>query len=109
MASRGNAVIVGRCADYILRDRKPFRIFVYSDKEHRVARCRSNALENEQFSDKELWKKILAIDKDRRKYYTYFTGQKWGDKKEYDLCINTAVGSLDEWVDFVASLITKLT
>ena len=46
-------------------------------------------------------KKILAEDKARGKYYRFFTGQKWGDIAHYDLCLNTAVATEDDWVDFL--------
>ncbi len=61
MASRRDCVIVGRCADYILRKMKPLRIFVYADEAHRMARCRANTPENEHLSDRELLKKYAAL------------------------------------------------
>lgn len=108
MADRSPCVIVGRCADYILKDREPFRVFVYSDMPHRLARCRENAPENENLTDKELRQKILAVDRDRRKYYRFFTGQNWGDRKDYDLSINTAVGKIDDWVELISLFVEKL-
>ena len=51
MAERSDCVIVGRCADYILRDKKPFRIFVYADMQSRIDRCRSRAAEGENMTD----------------------------------------------------------
>lgn len=73
MADKSSCVIIGRCADYILEDRKPFRIFVYADMESKLLRCRAKAPENEQLSDKELKQRILTIDKNRKKYYEFYT------------------------------------
>lgn len=82
-------MIIGRCADYILRDKHPYRIFVYADMESRIARCKKRSPESENLSDKQLEKHIKAIDKDRAKFYSYFTGNKWGARENYDLCVNT--------------------
>ena len=90
LAQKSNCVIVGRCADFILQDLKPFRIFVYADIESRIARCMArNSDAEKHLTEKEMKKQILSIDKNRAKYYDYYTGNKWGDKNNYDLCINT--------------------
>ena len=95
VASKSDCVIVGRGADYILRESKPFRIFVYSDIESKLRRCRENQSNDyehadEALTDKELAKRIEQINKGRADYYEFYTGQKWGDKANYDLCINTS-------------------
>ena len=89
MAEASDCVIVGRCADYILRDMKPMRIFVYADLESRMARCRRKGAEDETLSDRQLKKKILSIDHNRAHYYRHYTGRVWGDRVNYDICINT--------------------
>ena len=89
MAERSSCVIVGRCADYILRDLKPFRIFVYADMQSRIDRCRSRAPEGEKMSDKEYRQQIVSMDKSRARYYDFYTDMKWGDKLNYELCVNT--------------------
>ena len=90
MAQKSDCVIVGRCGDYILRDFEPFRIFVYADLESRMERCRAKAPEDEKMTDRELKQHILGIDRKRAKYYEFYTGHKWGDRLNYDLCINTS-------------------
>ena len=94
MAAKSPCVIVGRCADYILRDSSPFRLFVYSDMPAKIARCRKNESADyeagETITDKELSRRIDQINKGRADYYEFYTGQTWGDKANYDLCINTA-------------------
>ena len=93
LAKKGDCVIIGRCADYILRDLKPTRLFVYADIESRVRRCAERSREDEALSPRELERKIVSMDKDRAHYYNEFTGQRWGDKLYYDLMINT--GGMD--------------
>ena len=89
MAEKSPCVIVGRCADYILRDYNPYRIFVYADIESKVERCRNKGVTERDISDKELKKHIQRVDKERAEYYGFYTGKTWGDKLNYDLCINT--------------------
>ena len=90
MASKSDCVIVGRCADYVLKDMKPFRLFIYADMDFKMERCRKRASEQEKMSDKELRQHILSVDKNRSRYYEFLTAQKWGDKANYDLCVNTS-------------------
>ncbi|MBQ9418881.1 MAG: cytidylate kinase-like family protein [Synergistaceae bacterium] len=95
VASKSDCVIVGRGADYILRESKPFRIFIYSDIESKIKRCRENQSNDyehadDALTDKELAKRIEQVNKARADYYEFYTGQKWGDKANYDLCANTS-------------------
>lgn len=105
LAEKSDCVIIGRCADYILRAEKPCRLFVYADIESRVQRCMARRTADEMnLSEQEMKKKILGIDKDRARYYSDFTGQKWGDKKYYDLCINTTDVEIKQIVPYIAKL-----
>lgn len=88
-AERSDCVIVGRRADYILRDLRPFRLFVYADMASKIARCREKGADAEELTDKALRQKIMSIDKKRARYYRFYTDQEWGDKGNYDLCVNT--------------------
>ena len=90
LGHKSDCVIVGRCADYILEDLKPFDIFVYADMASRIARCREKDGPDAGLSDKEMQKKIQSIDKSRSQYYRFYTGRTWGDRYNYDLCINTS-------------------
>ncbi len=105
MAEQSDCVIVGRSADYILREKEPFRIFVYADMEHKMERCRKRAPEQEHFTDRELKRHIQDVDRRRGRYYQFFTGQTWGDRLNYDLCINTSTGSIPGIVKAVARLV----
>lgn len=89
LAELSDCVIVGRCADYLLRDCKPYRIFVYADLESRVQRCMARGEGGETLNEAEMRKMIRRIDRSRARFYGDCTGQTWGDKANYDLCINT--------------------
>ncbi len=107
MAAKSSCVIVGRCADYILREKEDislFRIFVYADLESRIRRCQERAPEGESYTDKELEKHIRRVDKNRANYYADYTLQKWGDKSNYDMCINTTNVDIDEIVKHLSKL-----
>ena len=105
MADKSDCVIVGRCGDYILRDLTPFRIFVYADMDAKIARCRERGKEDPPLSDKELKQKITKMDKGRAKYYEFYTGQKWGDRLNYDVCINTSGRSIKELAAVLVRLV----
>lgn len=105
LAQKSNCVIVGRCADYILKDFKPFRIFVYADINSRIKRCFDRNTDSQKvLTEKEMKKQILKIDKDRAKYYNYYTGNEWSDKINYDLCINTTDVVIKEIVPVIAKI-----
>ncbi len=104
MADKSDCVIVGRCADYILRDRKPFTIFVFASAEYRIERCRQRAPENENLNDRQIWRNIRKVDRHRAKYYMFYTGRKWGEKSNYDICINTTNASIKS----VANALVKM-
>ncbi len=90
MAEKSDCVIVGRCADYILRDSKPLRLFVYADMDSRIRRCLARSAGAEHLTEKEVRRQIQQLDKNRSDYYEYFTDRKWGDMNNYDLCVNTS-------------------
>lgn len=104
LADKGDCVIVGRCADYILKEYNPYRIFVYASMDSRVKRCLSRKNDDEDLSEKKLIKYIKKVDKDRSKYYEFFTYQKWGDKENYDLCINTTNVEIKEIVKVISKI-----
>lgn len=104
LAAKPDCVIVGRCADYILREEQPYRIFIYADMESRIRRCREKSSGDEGLTDKELRQNIALIDKKRAKYYQDYTGRRWGDRLNYDLCVNTTQTVIKEMVPVLAKL-----
>ena len=109
LAEMGDAIIVGRCADYVLRDLNPLNIFIYSDLDFKVKRRLELFKEHEghEVSADDMKKKILFVDKQRAKYYEYYTDRRWGDIHNYDICINTAKVSIAEAVEIIVNFIEK--
>lgn len=94
-----NCVIIGRCADFILKD-KPnvIKIFVYSSNlQFKIDR----KMEFENCSEEQAKDKINKIDKERADYYNHFTSQTWGDKSNYDLCIDTSVLGIEQTIKII--------
>lgn len=107
MALKSDCVIVGRCADFILREEEEvrlFRLFIYADIESRIKRCMERAPEGENMDEKQMRKYIQKVDKGRAGYYEDYTLQKWGDKSNYDMCFNTTNVPIVDIVDHIASL-----
>lgn len=104
VAEKGNCIIIGRGADVILKEYKPMKIFVYSDMESKMNHCKMKR-KDEELSDKELENKILQIDKDRKKYHEIISNIKWGDKRNYHLCINTSGLEIKEIIPSLADYI----
>ena len=92
VAARESCVVLGRCGDYVLRDRpNVLRTFVYAPLELRIhnAKARPGA---KDMTDR-LWETTLAKhDRARSSYYNYYTENRWGEAKNYDLCLNAALG-----------------
>ncbi len=107
MANKSDCVIVGRCADYILRDLHPLRVFVYANLPERIERCRRYSVEQEMLSNSALKQQILSIDKERARYYQNYTGQKWGVRENYDVLVNTSHVTTSEAVTALAALMRK--
>lgn len=108
MANASDCVIVGRCADYILRERKPFRLFVYADMDYKLARCREKAEVQEHMTDEELKRHILDVDMHRAAYYNHYTNQKWGERSTCDLCVNSGTIPPKVAAPALARLISEL-
>ena len=100
LAKEQSCVIVGRCADYILKDEKQVvKVFVHAPLEH----CIDTLEKMESGSRKDIEKKILRIDKNREEYYKYYTHREWDNARNYDLCINTSELNFDEAVELIKS------
>ena len=107
LALESDCVIVGRAADIILADQKPFRIFVCADEVSRLSRCRVRAEENEGLSDKEILRKCREIDKRRASYRKLFTEHRWGDAAGFELCINTSNKNIASLIPAICSYIEQ--
>ena len=106
IAEKGNSIIVGRGANSILKEYNPMNIFVYANMESKIKRCREKANQDENLTDKELENKIKNIDKNRKAFNSVISNAEWGEKENYDLCINssnieikTMIPSLAEYIE----------
>ena len=88
-AAKGSCVIVGRCADYILRDQpRCLKVFVNAPLDQRIRRAR----EEYGVQENNLESYVIRQDKARASYYNYFATGRWGQSREYDLCVNSRIG-----------------
>lgn len=100
LAATRNCVIVGRCANFILRGRENvLNVFVTAP----VVDCVRRVMETDGLNLEEAEKKIKKVDKRRADYFKYFTGREWHDAALYDLCLNTGHMSEQKCVDIVRS------
>lgn len=107
LAAKGNCVIVGRGADVILEDKNPFKLFVYAEMSEKLARCRARAHAGEDMSDKALEKSIKKIDKDRASSHGVLARYPWGDRRGYNLCLNTTGIDVATAIPHIAAYITE--
>ena len=99
LASEGDAVFVGRCADYVLRSREDLvRIFVMADMPYRIR----TVMQRKSVTEEQAKKLIREVDKDRASYYRYYTDQTWGDIDCYDLCVNVGRVGVEGAVQTIA-------
>lgn len=98
----GSAVIVGRCADYVLQDRDDvLSVFINADKESRAARV----AKRNQIRIEEAKKRIKNTDKHRAAYYNCYTDKIWGSADSYHLCVDSGRFGIDGAVDFLETCV----
>lgn len=102
LVQEGPCVIVGRCADYILRDRDDcFNVFICSDLDKKVERIVRLYGETDEKPEKRLADK----DKKRRANYKYYTDQVWGLAQNYHLCLNSGEIGIDKCTELIVDLV----
>lgn len=95
-------VIVGRCADYILKDRKNLlRIYIYANMEDRI----KSAIKLHDVPENKAEAIIKKTDKTRANYYNFYTNQRWGAVENYDLCLNTSTISRDKAINMIKAIV----
>lgn len=106
LAQQGPCVIVGRCADSILRDIRDdvLNVFIYADSESRAKR----AVEEYGESPESVYQSLRKHDKKRSTYYNLNTGQKWGAKDNYDLCLNSAKIGIEMCADSIIHMASNM-
>ena len=102
LAKKESCVIVGRCADYILKDNKDtIKVFLYSDDESKVQR----AVKYYGLDEKNALKQIKKINKERQKHYKFYTNREWTNQNNYDLSINVDKYGVEKTADIICNFI----
>ena len=103
-ADDGSCVFVGRCADYVLRERTDVvSVFVSASKRFRIDQIMAKLNVDAPTANKY----IKQRESQRASYYNYYTGKKWGSAESYDLCIDSSVLGLQATERFIADFIRK--
>lgn len=105
LASRGSAIFLGHTSDFTLRDH-PNLLTLYISEPMEV-RIRNLQADYEGVDDEEARDRLLKLDKDRRQYYNYYTGMRWGRCESYDLALRPSFFGIDYAVDLVIEVIRK--
>lgn len=101
LAEKGPCVVVGRCADYILKDKADcLKIFIHADVAFRAERIVKVYGEREQSSEQ----RIRDKDKRRAAYHRFYADMKWGHAQNYDLTLNSGTLGIDRCVDIIKAL-----
>ncbi len=104
LARKDSCVIVGRCADFILKNnRNVVKVFVYSDMEDKIKRATKFYGLDKEKAEKE----IKNIDKQRANHYKYYTEREWKEYSNYDICINSDTFGVEKSVDIIYDMIQK--
>ena len=97
IAAKGDAILIGRCADYILRDLPCLNVFICAPLEYRIQRL----VETEGLSEDQASKLIRRKDRTRETYYNYYTFGAWGKADNYHLCVDSSVLGIDGTADYI--------
>ena len=103
LADKGPCVLIGRCADYALKDRDDvINLFITAPLENRIERvARRNCITRDEAKER-----IKRTDKSRASYYNYYSSKDWGDAKSYDLCIDSSLLGIEGTVELLEKLVT---
>lgn len=105
LADKGPCIIVGRCADYILKDRKDcLNVFIHGDEESKVQRI----MKYKDIDIKKAQKLMKDVDKRRRINYNYYTDRQWGSARNFDLSLNSTSLGTDNCVKIIYDAATNL-
>ena len=101
IAAEGECVIVGRCADFILRDRKDcLNVYIHADMESRAKRI----VERYGECDKSPEKRLTEKDQKRKVYYKNYTGRNWGQAQNYDICLNSGALGIETCAELIVQV-----
>ena len=105
LADKGPCVILGRCGDYVLKDYdNVVSIFINADMEYR----KEHAIKYHNVDKRRAEQVVNKADKNRANYYSFYSGQKWGQAQNYDLCINSGRMTRDDAVSVIKTYVSLL-
>lgn len=108
IADKGPCVIVGRCADYVLKDHKHcLNVFVHANLDYRMYRAIKHYDFPEQKTIEKTKEMILKIDKQRETYYNYYTDHVWGKASNYHICLDSSQLHIDGTVDVLMKYVEE--
>ncbi len=103
LANKGSCIIIGRCADYILKENpRLFSVFIHADIKSRVERKLKIVTD---VPKEKMQSHILGIDKKRAKYYSYYTDSKWSAAATYNMSLDSGMFGIDGCVDLIEKAI----
>jgi len=104
LAAKDSCVIIGRCADFILKDEKNvIKVFVYSGMEDKIKR----ATQIYGYEEDKAKKEIERIDKLRANHYKHYTDKDWKDFSNYDICINSDLLGVEKSADVICDMVKE--
>ena len=104
LAEKEPCVIVGRCADYVLREREDcIHVFIHADEKSKLER----AVKYYDMSEKDAPSILKKKDKARYNHYKYYTDQEWGMADNYDICLNSGLLGIDGCVNVIKSVLDQ--
>ena len=108
LADKGPCVVVGRCADYILKEHKHcINVFIHADIDYRLYRAIKHYNFPEQKTTEKTKELIYKIDKQRETYYNYYTDQSWGRADNYHICLDSSQLHIDGTVDVLKKYVEE--
>ena len=103
VAAEQSCILVGRCADYILRENPDcISVFISASPEDRIKRAMEY---DNKLSKKDVEEYLHKADKSRASYYNYYTDKIWGAAESYDLCINSSLYGIDKTTEFIKEFV----
>ena len=106
MAKKEDFIVMGRCADVILTNNHipHISIFITAPFERRVQHIMEL---HKDYNEKKAQKMLKQLDRQHQDYYNFYTGRRWGNADNYDLCMNSAAYGITGSVDFILRMLTR--
>ena len=108
LAAKGPCVIVGRCADFVLRNEGSINIFIAASMPYKIRRKRRVAIEKADYTDEQMERYINDMNTARANYYNHYTNQKWGNSSTYHLCVHSDLVDVDGAVETILAYLKSV-